>query len=175
MIVTVRLSFKSLVVPEAWREICTVGSNVTRGKIADQPRVQGHLALHQRELLTQWTPSFQGIRCGFAVRRLLDAGYQGRYIPSGIYASRAFSRRFAACPLHPSAAGREADASLRARGHHARSASGRVHPTQLWVALSHGRRAGAKRVDHPGGAGEGRQSSRADELPPDTDGARGAR
>src|SRR5438105_7755339 len=29
MIVTVRLSFKSLVLPETWREICTVASNVT--------------------------------------------------------------------------------------------------------------------------------------------------
>jgi len=59
MIVTVRLSFKSLVAPEAWREICTVGSNVNRGKIADEPRVQGHLALHQRELLTRGLRAFR--------------------------------------------------------------------------------------------------------------------
>src|SRR5438067_13559429 len=64
-------------------------------------------------------------------------------------------------PFHPGAPGPAADASVRARRDDARPPPGRIRPAQLRFALSHGRRAGAKRLDRPDRTREGGATARA--------------
>src|SRR6266581_5354478 len=67
--------------------------------------------------------------------------------------------------LDPSATGRAADASLRARLDDARSPPRRVHSAQLRIALSHRRGARAEWLDCAYRARERRTAARADDLP----------
>src|SRR5215831_2100152 len=84
------------------------------------------------------------------------------------------SRHNAPGAVDPRAAERGADAPVRAGFENARPPLRRVRATQLWLPLSHGRRARAQRLGRAGRAREGGPAPGANGLPPDRLGTRRA-